>query len=83
MLTQAEQEQPTKKRGIGGSGTGISAATREVYGGMVLESKFHALLQELARVRSNDPTAKSLVFSQFSSTIEVWGTTHKRLNIRL
>ncbi|GAB4813732.1 hypothetical protein N2152v2_000778 [Parachlorella kessleri] len=36
----------------------------------VADSKLQALLQELRAMRLADPTAKALVFSQFSSTIE-------------
>jgi SNF2 family DNA or RNA helicase len=57
-------------RGICGAGTGVTAATRAQHGAQQLDSKFKVLLKELALVRSQDPTAKSLVFSQFTQTIE-------------
>ena len=59
--------------GLGGRiepGFGVSDATRALCESTVLESKFAVLLKELARVKAEDPTAKSLVFSQFTSTID-------------
>jgi len=36
---------------------------------IAFKSKFHKLLQELKRIRTDEPTSKSLVFSQFKSTL--------------
>ena len=60
----------TALRGIAGTGTGVSEQTRAAYGACFLDSKFRVLIQELVAVRARDPTAKSVVFSQFTSTVE-------------
>ena len=59
-----------QRNGYASSDMGVSDDTRRRWGGTVLESKFQVLLRELARVRSKDATSKSLVFSQFNTTIE-------------
>jgi SNF2 family DNA or RNA helicase len=40
------------------------------YSKFVFESKAKALIAELARIRDNEPDSKSLIFSQFTSTLE-------------
>lgn len=40
------------------------------YGDFAFTSKFKALLTELERIRDEDPTSKSLVFSQYTSTLK-------------
>ena len=41
-----------------------------VYSDFVFKSKLNTLIKELQRIRDEDPTAKSLVFSQYTSTLE-------------
>ena len=40
------------------------------YSEFCFTSKFHVLVTELKRVRDEDPSSKSLVFSQYTSTLE-------------
>ena len=49
---------------------GVSPETRALCERTLLSSKFDALVLELARVRDTNANAKSLVFSQFTSTID-------------
>jgi hypothetical protein len=48
----------------------VEAAYTVPVGGVLCESKLHALLLKLREMRRADPSAKALVFSQYNSTIE-------------
>mmetsp|Transcript_23273 Transcript_23273/g.55031 ORF Transcript_23273/g.55031 Transcript_23273/m.55031 type:complete len:1470 (-) Transcript_23273:218-4627(-) len=49
---------------------GSNGPEKPVFSKFVFKSKFKALLAELKKIRDDEPDSKSLVFSQFSSTLD-------------
>ncbi|CAM9715351.1 unnamed protein product, partial [Ectocarpus sp. 12 AP-2014] len=67
------QEQGSGGGSAGGGGpssSGGSSSSSSPGTGVVMETKLKALVEMLAGIHAKDPTSKSLVFSQFNSSLE-------------
>eukprot|EP00752_Nemacystus_decipiens_P018364 g16475.t1 len=62
---KSEPQQPGGSSAAASSSSSSSSAT-----GVVMETKLQALVQKLADIHAKDPTSKSLVFSQFNSSLD-------------
>ncbi|CAN0153840.1 unnamed protein product [Scytosiphon promiscuus] len=56
--------------GSSSSGSSSSSSHKPAGAGIVMETKLRALVEKLADIHRQDPTSKSLVFSQFNSSLE-------------
>jgi len=70
VLAAEAQEAGEPAEDAAGPSSGEAAGGVDVGAGLVADSKLQALLKELRKMRRSDPTAKALIFSQYTSTIE-------------